>query len=545
MAVFGVMQAWILRDLIDQAVGKDLPGFIRYAVYLVGVIALQLILRAMVRFLKEYAKSSFENCFKRRLFESLLYRDYAEVTAVHSEEWMNRLTSDTVVVAAGLTEIVPEVTGMVVRLFGALFAVLYLVHGFSWLLIPAGLLLAGLTYLFRKKLKELHKRIQEADGKLRVFLSERLSNLLIVRTFAREDSVLEQAEQAMSAHQKARMRRNHFANFCNVGIGVMIRGAFAIAAIYCGYGILTGTMTYGTFTAVLQLIGQIQSPFANLSSYFPQYYAMIASAERLMEAETFAPDGTEPKKSEQQIRSFYETDFFGVGLSHAGFTYRSIQQGESAQPRSVVLSDVNAMIRKGDTVAVTGPSGCGKSTLLKLLMCLYPLDAGERLLYHKNGDSAPLTASWRGLFAYVPQGNQLMSGTIRSVVTFGERNVPDERIHAALKIACADGFLAELPDGLDTVLGERGTGLSEGQMQRLAIARAILSEHPILLLDEATSSLDEATETELLHNLQKMTDRTVLIVTHRMKVLSICTREVQMTGEGIRVEELHHATDNA
>ena len=195
------------------------------------------------------------------------------------------------------------------------------------------------------------------------------------------------------------------------------------------------------------------------------------------------------------------------------------------------LSDLSFRIDRGEFVAIVGPSGCGKSTVLKLLMSIYQLDGGERYLTDKQGTKS-LTAEWHRLFAYVPQGNQLMSGTIREVVSFADkadmRN--DERINRALHIACADDFVSELESGIDTLLGERGTGLSEGQMQRIAIATAIFSDSPILLLDEATSALDADTEKHLLQNLRCMTDKTVVIVTHRPAALEICDRVIDFTN---------------
>ena len=192
-----------------------------------------------------------------------------------------------------------------------------------------------------------------------------------------------------------------------------------------------------------------------------------------------------------------------------------------------VLVDVTASVHRGDFVALTGISGGGKSTILRLFLCLYPLDSGERILYTTDGPE-PLTSAWRGLFAYVPQGNHLMTGTLREVICFGdeEKMKQEEKIREALKLACADEFVANLKDGLDTPLGERGSGLSEGQTQRIAIARAIFSEHPILILDEATSSLDGDTEQQLLKNLRAMTDKTVLIVTHRPAALDFCDRQI-------------------
>ena len=195
-----------------------------------------------------------------------------------------------------------------------------------------------------------------------------------------------------------------------------------------------------------------------------------------------------------------------------------------------VLKHISLDIHKGEYVAFTGHSGCGKSTVLKLLMSIYRLDSGERYLTDADGEKS-LSSQWRRLFAYVPQGNQLMSGTIREVVAFADmedRN-NDARIRQALAIACGDDFVSDLDNGIDTLLGERGTGLSEGQMQRIAIARAVFSESPILLLDEATSALDEQTEKRLLQNLRRMTDKTVVIVTHQPAALEICDRVIDFT----------------
>ena len=201
-----------------------------------------------------------------------------------------------------------------------------------------------------------------------------------------------------------------------------------------------------------------------------------------------------------------------------------------------MLNNISVEIRKGEYAAFTGHSGCGKSTVLKLLMSIYKLDGGRRFITDKEGNFEELNSKWHRLFAYVPQGNQLMSGTIRDIVTFADKSQSenDEKIAQALKIACAEKFVSELENGIDTLLGERGTGLSEGQMQRIAVARAVFSESPILLLDEATSALDEQTEKQLLENLRRMTDKTVVIVTHRPAALDICNRIFEFTESEIR-----------
>lgn len=538
LSVSSIAFAFILRRIINMAVQGASTGFRSSFVLLAGVIAAQIALGAAGRFLSEYTTTTVENRFKQRLFAALLTGNYASVTAVHSGEWMNRLTSDTTIIAGGVTQIVPGLIGMLVRLFGALAAILWLEPRFFWVLVPGGAAMLALTYGFRKILKRLHKNIQEADGILRVFLQERLESLLIVRTFAKEQQTAAQAVNLMEQHKAARMKRSNFSNLCNIGFAGAMNGAYLLGIGFCGYGILTGTMSYGNLMAIMQLVGQVQSPFANITGYLPRYYAMLASAERLMEAEVFAPDSEHPLAEEETLE-FYRTKLTALRLEHASFTYQPPVQTEGELPAMpVVLQDVSLTVRKGEYVVFTGPSGCGKSTLLKLLMCLYPLDSGQRFLSTKNGNQ-PLTSAWKSLFAYVPQGNQLLSGSIRSIVAFGDedRAQDENAIYNALKIACADDFVRRLESGLDTVLGERGAGLSEGQMQRIAIARAVYSNHPILLLDEATSALDEVTALRLLNNLRKMTDKTVILVTHRMNQAGFFDAELAFSKDGICVRE--------
>jgi len=271
----------------------------------------------------------------------------------------------------------------------------------------------------------------------------------------------------------------------------------------------------------------------------PKFYAMTASAERLMEIEHFKDDGNGSVMSIEQIKDYYESDFRSIGLENAEFTYypsgASIKE-LSKEDMPLIIKGVSIEIRKGEYVAFTGHSGCGKSTILKLLMCIYKLDSGERYISDVSGDKRLLLSEYHRLFAYVPQGNQLMSGTIRDVVSFADKSRSDDeqKINNALEIACADEFVSELENGIDTLLGERGAGLSEGQMQRIAVARAIFSESPILLLDESTSALDENTERKLLENLRKMTDKTVVIVTHRPAALDICDRVLEFGDDEVK-----------
>ena len=521
LSVTGVYNALLYKGLVNSAIARDWDGFWFHAIAVISLVAAQMMASIVFAFLAEMAKTKVENTCKKRLFSALLENDYARVTATHSGEWMNRLTSDTVVVAGGFVDILPGFLGLVTQIVAAVIALISIIPQAIFVALPGGIALIFLTLGFRKKMKRLHKDIQETDGRLRVLMQERLESMLVIRAFSQEKRTEDLADEKMQDHRAARMRRKLFSGFASLGYSVVIRGVYLGGAVYCGLGILRGVLTYGDFTAVLQLINQLSAPFASVSSYIPQYFAVVASAERLMEAENFA----RTKNLEQDEASIAENrKFESIGIRDVSFTYQApVNRGEEDHPQMpVVLENINLEVKRGEYVAFVGPSGCGKSTVLKLLMGLYPVDKGE-LYLRVNGKERGLVENCRGLYAYVPQGNQLISGTIRDIMTFGdiEAMKDDEGLWKALEIACADSFIRELDTGLDTVLGEHGAGLSEGQMQRIAIARAVYSSHPVLLLDEATSSLDEKTEQLLLDNLRAMTDKTVIIVTHRPAVLNI------------------------
>lgn len=532
-----VAKTLLLGQAVNCVVSGDRQEFIYAVLIYIALVVLQITLGAVYRYLNELALAETENRLKARLLNALLMGNYGEVTRTHSGEWMNRLTSDTSVVSNAFVGTVPEVFGLPIRLVAALVAIAWLEPKFLLFLLAGGIIIVVLTRVFRKIMKRRHKDIREADGRLRVFLQERLGSMLIIKSFVQEKNTLKLTEDYMSGHKKTRMKRNAVLNIFYSGYSIGINGVYILGIVLCGFGILQGTMSYGSLVSILQLLEQVQGPFASFTGILPKYYSMIASAERLIEAENIETDVKGDLAESQQ--AFYENEFLGLGLKNATFTYKpAIGEENDDSEMQPVFQNLSLEISKGEHVAFTGPSGCGKSTVLKLLMNLYPLDSGEVYLLSKNGKSA-LAAERRRLFAYVPQGNQLLTGTIRECIAFGdEEEMKDEvKLQKALKIACADGFVNELEKGPDTMLGERGAGLSEGQMQRIAIARAIFSEHPILLLDEATSALDETTAAQMLNNLKTMTDKTVIMVTHRRGNMKTFSKEVTFSKNGVEVKD--------
>ncbi len=536
-----VSYALSLRNVVNAAVGKKTYFFV-YMLTLCALMLLQICTQACIRRVEESATASMGNSLRRRLFSALLHREYTAVSLVHSGEWMNRLTSDVTQVAGSAVRLLPNAAGMVLKIIFALGVLISIEPRFLYLLLPGGLILAVGAYIARRFYVTLHRRVQEKGGKLRVFLLETLASMPTVRAFAIQENVLIDAEDKMKAYYTAQMRRSDFSNISRSGFSFLVHTVTLCGIWFFAVGIQNGAVSYGDFVAMLQLVAGVQTPFAGLSGISSRFYAMLASAERIMEAERF-PD-VPVALSEDEARKSYFNEFQEMGLCDVDFTYTApiLNDGERIQNQegreTVVFQNFNFSVKKGAYIALTGKSGCGKSTVLKLLLCLYTPNAGT--CYIQVGDKKELlTTKWQRMFAYVPQDNHFMSGTVREAITFFDKSRAEDEtaIQNALHIACADTFVDKLENGIDTILGERGAGLSEGQLQRLLIARAVFSDRPILLLDECTAALDEETEAQVLRNLREMTDKTVLIVTHRPAALEICDVVAEFTDSGCAIKK--------
>ncbi len=519
----GVAFAFCSKNVIDSAVSGD-RGALIYASIQTGALLLwTLVVDMGIDALVERIRAGAQVALQNRTYKILLQKDFEASNARLSGDVMNRLTSDVAVVCNGVSTIIPSFVSLTTRLIFAFAALCYFDARFAsvFLVVGVGVFLG--TRLFRKRLKRLHKAVQEAEGTKRAFWQETLDNLFVVKTFARETIVCEHSQKLQDEHYRATMRRRNFGLLAGGGVRSAFSFGYLFALVWSAFKLCAGTISFGTTTATLQLVGKVQSPFSGLSGLLPRYFNALASAERLRELED-DPDergANEPTFSGKEL--FDDAD--AIVFDDVSFVYRR-KEGEPV--RVLDRASFTLPIRKN--VVFRGRSGVGKSTLFKLLIGLLQPTTGEIYLQTRSG-KIPLDRRTRELFASVPQGNLLFSGTIRENVAFFRDDMSEERIRTALRVAGAD-FVDDLPDGLDALLGEKGVGLSEGQAQRIAIARAVASDAPIMLLDEATSALDLGSERKVLTRLVNESGKTLFFVSHRPAVFEFAETFVDPTEEG-------------
>lgn len=503
--------AYMVQFLVNSASEKNTQLLFVFSAVILSVLLVRIALQTFSGYAAEHLRAKITSELRTRTFGKILRSDYAQIQGYHSGDLLNRLTSDIQEVSADTVGLLPAIVGMIVQCLGAILALLTIDPLFTLIYAVCGCVFGGISAFFRKQIKKRQKEVLEVDGQARAFMQEGVSSIMTIKAYGAEVKTEQKAQGISELYYQKRMRRMRLRSIMNAVFSLLGNFGLIFAVVWCSVSVLNGNTNYGSILSVILLLMQLQHPFAAFSSIVPVYYARLTSAERLNEIDCLP---SEIIATEEIELNLYE-DMRDISMESVAFTYG----------RDDVLKSANATIKKGEIVCLTGASGSGKSTLFKLLLNVFTPNDGGLWLDNGKGHKKPLTAKERGLFAYVPQGKFLFSGTIYENLTFfaGEGSDMEERLKEALEVSCAQ-FVWDLPQGLQTPLTEGGGGLSEGQMQRLAVARAILSNRPILLLDEATSALDCETEIKLLENVRKLKDKTCLIVTHRPAALAIADR---------------------
>lgn len=498
---FSLGMTLITKELIDAAIYTREDAIWRYGLLLLGIVLSETVMGFILSMTRTRASAKLQRHLQGLLVKDILTKEYAMLKGFHSGELVNRVFSDASVICGGVLSILPGIVSTVVSFIGAATILIVLDWRFVVLLIIAGIIGTGIVLLFRKPMKDRHRRVQEASDKLHASIQESFENIRLIKASISEERVFRQIDNRQDVMEKEQIRQGKFSAVMNNSMGMMFSFSWLICMLWGCAAIFRGEMTYGSLAAMIQLIGRVQGPISSAVSIAAEMYRVISSAERLMELTDL------PAETTGEIIK----DFDDICIDHVTFRYEDGTED--------VLHDISCIIGKGDFVALTGMSGGGKTSLFQLLLGIYKPTAGS-VLYRTNKKESPACRETRSLIAYVPQGNTLFSGTLRENLTMFTDEATEEEIQEAIKAACIDDVTNEI--GLDAEIGERGVGLSEGQAQRVAVARALITKAPILLLDESTSALDEETEARMLQNISRMRDKTCLIVTHRRAALSIC-----------------------
>lgn len=456
---------------------------------------------------------------QRKIYKHVEYSDWLESSKIHSVSLLTRITSDVGNISSTILGTIPSLVSLTVTLVGSFYTLISWAPSIALVAVFIGPFMVIIGRIFSKKLKELYKAAQEEDVKYRSFMQESIQNIMIVKTFCMEKINMGRLEDIQNNKYKIAMKNTKFSVLTSMSMSFCSSLAYFTIFIWGILNITKGVTTYGTFTGMLQLYSKVQAPFSSLAGMIPGFIGTIAAAERLMEIEDLP---LEKAGTTENTEKFTKPNIEFKGVT---FGYKE---------NTTILDNINLTIPSGETIAFVGPSGEGKTTIIRLLLSLINPQEGTAALREED-IYEEFTRDHRHLISYVPQGNTLFSGTIRDNLKYGNPDTSDEMIKEALKNACALDFVEELEEGLNTAIGERGVGISEGQAQRVAIARSFLREKPILILDEATSALDPETEVKVLKSIKSLNPKpTCIIITHRPSALNICNRIIKLEKGRLR-----------
>lgn len=508
--VVSLAQVWAVQHAIDVASGHA-EGSIYWSV---GVMALLVLCGFALRICSIWVRNILgikaQNRMQQRMLDRILRSEWTGKESHHSGDVLNRLEQDVGTVVSFLTETIPNTISVVAMFVGAFLYLFSMDKVLAFVIVGIIPVFVLLSKLYIGQMRRLTRQVRDSDSKVQSVLQETIQHRMLIKTLESDSIMVDRLESTQSELRHRVVKRTAFSVVSNFILNAGFSVGYLIAFLWAALRMADETLTFGGMTAFLQLVNRIQGPARDLTRLAPVFVGVFTAAERLMELEE--------NPLEEQGDPIPLTAPCGVRLEHITYAY---DDGDSN-----VIEQLDFDFYPGSCTAVLGETGAGKTTLIRLILALLHPNEGKVILYNQQ-EQRELSPLMRCNFVYVPQGNTLMSGTIRDNLRLGKLNATEEEIKAALEMSCAS-FVMELPDGLDTVCSEAGGGLSEGQAQRISIARALLRNRPIMLFDEATSALDPETERQLLHNILSHHDKTVIFITHRPAVVDYCDQTLHL-----------------
>ncbi|WP_195467439.1 ABC transporter ATP-binding protein [Clostridium sp. D43t1_170807_H7] len=536
-AIIGIYNVTVSKSLIDSAISGDSDATIRWLIIMLSITLISMLSSPVTSFMSTHSSTKLTQNIQRKIYQHIQCSDWLEQSKFHSVSLLTRVTSDVSNISSAILGTIPSLVSLLVTLIGSFYTLISWAPSIALAAVFLGPFLILVGKYFSSKLKDLYKEAQEEDVKYRSFMQESIQNIMIVKTFCMEKINMHRLIDIQNNKYKIAMRNTRLSVMTSMSMSFCSSLAYFTIFTWGVLNIAKGLSTYGTFTGMLQLYSKVQAPFSSLASMIPGLISTMAAAERLMEIEAIPVEKMADEKELDDIGSLeVALDTISSKASSAfnkpNIVFDNVSFAYKANNN--ILNNINLTIEAGETLAFVGPSGEGKTTMIRLILSLINPTEGNILL--SEGDLVKdINRNYRELISYVPQGNTLFSGSIRDNLKYGNPNASDDEIKAALSNACALDFVNELENGLDTMIGEKGVGISEGQAQRIAIARSFLRERPILILDEATSALDPETEVNVLKAVRELpTKPTCIIITHRPSALNICNRIMKLEKGHLR-----------
>ena len=503
-------QVWAVQHAIDVA-SHAVEGNLYWAVALMGGLVLcDFAVGISGVWVRNILGIKAQNRMQQKMLDRILRSEWQGKEKMHSADVINRLEKDVGNVVVFLTETIPGTISVLTMFLGAFFYLFSMDRLLAVVIIVMLPLFLVVSKVYMKRMRRLTREVRDHDSKVQSVLQETVQNRMLIKTMESDTMMMNRLESTQSELRHKVVKRTAFSVFSNLIVNFGFALGYLIAFLWSAMRMSAGTLTFGGMTAFLQLVNKIQGPARNLTRLVPQFVSVFTAAERLMELEE--------NPLEKQGAPIMLKSPCGIRLDNVSFKY--IDDDDSQYSNRQVIRDLSFDFRPGTSTAILGETGAGKTTLLRMILALIRPQEGTVEIYDEKGSSR-LSPQHRCNLVYVPQGNTLLSGTVRENLRLGNVTASEEEMKAALRMACAD-FVLDMPQGLDAQCAESGGGLSEGQAQRIAIARALLRGGSIMLFDEATSALDPETERRLLENILENHDKTVIFITHRPAVVDYC-----------------------